>query len=68
MSRPLASDQLPRTFDEVASGAETQSGTAFLSEVGRTLASSLDYELTLNQVARLAVPAIADWCVIGLVG
>lgn len=44
-----------------------ESGTAFLSEAGRTLASSLDYELTLQQVARLAVPAIADWCVIDVV-
>jgi signal transduction histidine kinase len=30
------------------------------------LASSLDYEETLQQVARLAVPRVADWCVVHL--
>ena len=35
---------------------------AFLAEASRILASSLDYETTLKNVARVAVPAIADWC------
>jgi PAS domain S-box-containing protein len=39
----------------------------FLSEASSVLASSLDYERTLKAVARLAVPAVADWCVINLV-
>jgi signal transduction histidine kinase len=30
------------------------------------LASSLDYEATLRNVARLAVPALADWCLVDL--
>ncbi|HET9719291.1 MAG TPA: GAF domain-containing SpoIIE family protein phosphatase [Solirubrobacteraceae bacterium] len=33
-----------------------------LAEAGRELSSSLDYEQTLQQVARLAVPDFADWC------
>jgi PAS domain S-box-containing protein len=40
---------------------------SFLSEASGLLASSLDYERTLEQVARLAVPAVADWCVINIV-
>lgn len=39
----------------------------FLSEATRVLASSLDFHTTLASVARLAVPAIADWCVISIV-
>jgi signal transduction histidine kinase len=39
----------------------------FLAEAGQTLAASLDYETTLRNVADLAVPAAADWCVIDLV-
>lgn len=35
---------------------------AFLAEAGAALASSLDYEVTLKSVARLAVAAFADWC------
>lgn len=37
---------------------------AFLARVGETLVGSLDQEETFEAVARLAVPAIADWCVI----
>ena len=37
-----------------------------LDQVSRELASSLDYEETLAAVARLAVPAIADWCTVDL--
>jgi len=45
--------------------AEVQ--TRVLSESGRSLASSLDYQQTLHNVAHLAVPALADWCVVDLV-
>ena len=40
----------------------------FLSESSAVLASSLDYETTLASVTRLAVPTIADWCIIDLRG
>ncbi len=33
-----------------------------LAEAGKELSSSLDYEQTLQRVARLAVPQLADWC------
>ncbi|MET0287579.1 MAG: ATP-binding protein [Polyangiales bacterium] len=38
----------------------------FLNDAARELNSSLDYRQTLTAVARLAVPAIADWCVVDL--
>jgi PAS domain S-box-containing protein len=37
---------------------------AFLAEASAVLASSLDYESTLERVARLAVPQIAEWCTV----
>ncbi len=37
---------------------------AFLAEASTVLATSLDYESTLRAVARLAVPHLADWCVV----
>jgi signal transduction histidine kinase/DNA-binding response OmpR family regulator len=37
---------------------------AFLDRAGATLASSLELEVTFDQVARLAVPALADWCAV----
>ncbi|MBV8430943.1 MAG: SpoIIE family protein phosphatase [Solirubrobacterales bacterium] len=33
-----------------------------LAEASKELSSSLDYEQTLQRVARLAVPQLADWC------
>jgi PAS domain S-box-containing protein len=38
----------------------------FLAQVGKILASSLDYQQTLRNVAGLAVPQIADWCAVDL--
>jgi len=40
----------------------------FLSDASATLATSLDYDVTLQNVARLAVPEMADWCTVDLVG
>jgi PAS domain S-box-containing protein len=39
-----------------------------LAEAGRELSSSLDYEQTLRDVARLAVPDFADWCGVSIRG
>jgi GAF domain-containing protein len=38
----------------------------FLARASEELASSLDYEATLRNVAWLAVPRLADWCAISL--
>jgi two-component system, cell cycle sensor histidine kinase and response regulator CckA len=37
---------------------------AFFAEANVTLAESLDYEVTLRNLARLIVPTLADWCAI----
>ena len=39
---------------------------AFKAEAGNLLASSLDYETTLKNVARLSIPNFADWCAVEL--
>ncbi|HEX9440077.1 MAG TPA: PAS domain S-box protein, partial [Roseiflexaceae bacterium] len=40
----------------------------FMAEASTLLATSLDYETRLQNVARLAVPRIADWCAIDILG
>jgi PAS domain-containing protein len=40
----------------------------FMADAGRILGASLDIEDTLREVAQLAVPTIADWCAIDLLG
>ena len=41
--------------------------TRFLAEASQLLSSSLDYRTTLENLARLAVPRLADWCAIDVV-
>src|SRR3954453_17733883 len=36
----------------------------FLTRAGTVLASSLDYDETLQSVVQLAVPGFADWCAV----
>jgi PAS domain S-box-containing protein len=38
-----------------------------LAEAGALLNSSLDYQVTMRSITRLAVPAVADWCFVDLV-
>ena len=44
-----------------------QQRSQLLSDASRILASTLDYEQTLDTVARLAVGKLADWCGVDLV-
>ena len=54
-------------FADVTERHRTEDGQRFLSEAGGVLASSLDFHTTLASVARLAVPVLADLCVIDVV-
>ncbi len=41
---------------------------SFLAQASEVLGSSLDYETTLTRLAELAVPKVADWCAVDVVG
>ncbi len=43
-----------------------QLAESFMAQASSVLASSLDYNETLQQIARLAVPRLADWCSVAL--
>ena len=52
---------------EVRAVAEAEAARrrlAFLAEASVILGSSLDYSTTLTNLARLAVPYLADWCIV----
>jgi predicted ATPase/serine/threonine protein kinase/signal transduction histidine kinase len=51
-------------FEEQARVAAIAS---FLADTGAILAESLDYRVTLTKVARLAVPFLADWCLVDVI-
>jgi len=52
---------------DITERKRSEERTRFLSEASSILASSLDYDETLQRVAELALPALADVCVIDLV-
>jgi signal transduction histidine kinase len=54
---------------DVSKEKQTASMLEFLSSVGAQLASSsLDFKTTLKTVAQSAVPSLADWCAVDIVG
>jgi PAS domain S-box-containing protein len=58
----------PRYFisvtEDITERKRIEEAQRFLAKAGTTLSSSLDYPTTLASVANLAVPYLADWCVI----
>jgi PAS domain S-box-containing protein len=55
-------------FENITEVKRVQLAEGFMAEASRVLASSMDYSETLKRVARLAVPQIADWCAVDLLG
>jgi signal transduction histidine kinase/CheY-like chemotaxis protein len=51
-----------------ATSAKHRTTELFLAEAARLFSSSLDLDTTIQHVANLAVPAIADWSVVDLLG
>ena len=54
------------TATDIDAQKRTEQAQDFLLRAGVELGRSLDYRRTLQAVAQLAVPEIADWCVIDL--
>ncbi|HET8606389.1 MAG TPA: PAS domain S-box protein [Gaiellaceae bacterium] len=55
------------TATDIHDRKRVEEAQRFLLEAGDELASGLDYRRTLAAVARLAVPAVADWCSVHIV-
>lgn len=55
------------TFHDVTLQRQRETARRLLSEASAVLGSSLDYRVTLRNVARLAVPSFADWCGVDIV-
>ena len=54
--------------EDITAAKRAEVGQRLLAEAGRALAGSLDAERTLAEVARMAVPNVADWCTVDVVG
>jgi PAS domain S-box-containing protein len=45
---------------------KAEKAQSFLAEAGEALTGSLEYERTLQEVARLAIHSMADWCTVAV--
>ena len=66
----IMADTCAQAFERIEASVVARRQTArleFLAEASIELASSLDLGVTINRVARLAVPTFADWCAIDVV-
>lgn len=54
------------TFHDITDLKRNEESLAVVVESASLLATSLDYEDTLRHVSQLAVPAIADWCIVDI--
>jgi PAS domain S-box-containing protein len=54
------------TATDIDDARRSREAHRFLAEASALLGSSLDAEATLQQVARLAVPTLADWCCVDM--
>jgi PAS domain S-box-containing protein len=54
------------TFHDVTERRRAEEALRLLAGAGEALTASLDADATLTSLARLAVPALADWCAVDL--
>ncbi|MDP9309717.1 MAG: PAS domain S-box protein [Chloroflexota bacterium] len=52
---------------EITERKRAEEAQRFIAEATALLVASLDYKTTLQNVARLAVPRLADWCAVDMV-
>ncbi|MEH1909453.1 PAS domain S-box protein [Nostoc sp.] len=55
-------------IEDISERKRVETTQQFLVEASTLLAASLDYEITLESVANLAVPTLADWCIVDVFG
>ncbi|MDB5181489.1 MAG: domain S-box protein [Candidatus Saccharibacteria bacterium] len=56
--------QFPGVLIDITDRKLVESNLSFLAKAGTALSASLDYKKTLQAIAKLAIPTIADWCTV----
>jgi signal transduction histidine kinase len=59
-----ADDLVVTSFQDISALKRTELRLSFLSEASAMLGESVDYQVSLEHLAKRAVPFIADWCAI----
>ena len=66
-SFPLPNNGLATQWIDITEQRRTQEREQCLARASEVLGSSLDYETTLEQLAQVVVPQVADWCAVHVV-
>ncbi|MGI9042897.1 MAG: histidine kinase dimerization/phospho-acceptor domain-containing protein, partial [Gemmatimonadaceae bacterium] len=64
---PLPDGGLGTQWKDITRRKQAEEAAHYLTKASEVLASSLDYEQTLSDVAALIVPDFADWCAVSVV-
>ncbi len=64
---PLPGGGLATQWKNITARKLAEESATYLSQASALLASSLDYESTLAEVAQLIVPHFADWCAVSII-
>ena len=59
-------EMLSTIIRDISDRKRAEEAQQFLSESGRVMVAALEYEATLQSLARLVVPRLADYCVVGM--
>jgi PAS domain S-box-containing protein len=59
-------EMLSTIMRDISDRKRAEEAQQFLSESGRVMVAALEYEATLQSLARLVVPRLADYCVVGM--
>ena len=65
---PLSDGGLATQWKDVTARRRAEENASYLARASDVLASSLDYETTLRELAHIVVPELAAWCTIHVVG
>lgn len=57
-------DVVVTAFQDITSLKRSEAGLRLLAEASAILGASVEYKQTLQRVANIAVPELADWCVV----
>jgi len=57
-------DMVVTSFQDITVIKQVEQRLSFLSEASAALSESLEYTETLARIAKLSVPALADWCAV----
>lgn len=71
-SRPMVDDEgnvhhVVNVFVDITEDRDRQRVESFLADATKELARSLDWQVTMQRVASIAVPAMGDWCAVDVI-